>query len=115
MRSFAHADEPQSPPAKGIVLVETDSVITDSELNLGRRPFELHAEVAYTAVLNRILQGFLQYPEQAKRNFLGHSAGHAFVSEVNLYFLLFGELSTKAVGCHRKAQIVKLRGMQAVR
>jgi hypothetical protein len=57
--SFAHADEPQAPPTKGILRIKAHAVVTDGELNLSRTPLEFHAEVPHTAVLNRILQGFL--------------------------------------------------------
>jgi hypothetical protein len=72
------------------VLVKANTVITNRELNLRRGPFEFHREVPYAAVLNRILQGFLQDSEQAKRNFPGNAAGHARVGEINLHLLLFG-------------------------
>jgi hypothetical protein len=56
---FAHADKSQSPTAKGIVLVKASAVVTNGELNLCWGRFEFHFEVSDTAVLNRILQGFL--------------------------------------------------------
>ena len=36
--SLAHADEPQAPPAKGILLVKANAVVTDSESNFRRCP-----------------------------------------------------------------------------
>jgi hypothetical protein len=57
--SLAHTDEPQTPPAKGMLLVKANAVVANSKVNLRRGPFEPHSEVPHTAVLDCILQGFL--------------------------------------------------------
>jgi hypothetical protein len=93
--SFAHASEPQTASSKGSLLVEANAIVSDSELNLRLGSFEFRCEVPHAAAFDRILQGFLQDPEQAKRDLLGYAAGHTFVSKVNLHLLLFGEFSAE--------------------
>ena len=96
-QSLLHADEAKAPARfYGFFLVKAHARITDREMNLAGRSPQSHFEVANATVFGGIAEGFLQNPEEAKRN-VGRQNGRQIVGlEINLHFLLRLEFVAEA-------------------
>ncbi len=65
---FFHADEAHPPARPGGLDVKSRSMILHQEMKLTLCFPELHLELPVPAVFRRIVEGFLQNPEEAQRN-----------------------------------------------
>jgi len=81
-------------------------------MNLIRRSPQSHFEVPYPAVLDSIVEGFLQYPEEAKRSVRRQGAEQIVGMEVYLHFLLLAEFPAEASHGPSNAQILQFCLMQ---
>ena len=68
LQSFFHANESKALAHLCLFAIKTHPGILDREMNLISSPPQSHFEVPYPTVFCRIVQGFLQHPEEAKRN-----------------------------------------------
>ena len=59
-----------------------------------------------TAMLDRILEGFLHDAEETKRNLLRESFWDVFAMKINLHSLPFRYLFAESGGRHFKAEII---------
>ena len=77
-------------------------IITHRQHDLTRSTAEGRLEVPRTAVLGRILQGFLQNTEQTNGDLFRQICRDVLGVKINLHSLLVGEFSAKASSCHRQ-------------
>jgi hypothetical protein len=63
-------------------------------------------------MLDGILQGFLQYPEETKRNLAWQFFWDVLRVKVNFHPVPFGQLSAKASRSCCKPQVFQLRGVK---
>src|SRR5438046_6344272 len=95
--------------------VKARAGILDCQMNLIRRSPQSHFEVSYPTMFGRIMQGFLQNPEQSERDVRLQRAGQIVALEVNLDFLLLGKLSTEPSHGHSNTQILQFCRVQLMR
>lgn len=84
-------------------------------MNFIRRSRQLHLDVPNPNVFRRIVEGFLENSEKAKRNVRRQRTGQIVGSEVNLSVLLLGEFLAEASHGGRYAQIFQFCRVQLVR
>ena len=68
-----------------------------------------------TAMLDSIVQSFLQDPEQAKRSLFRYALREVFASKFDLDTLLAGKLPAEACGSRSQPQMLQVGGVEAVR
>jgi hypothetical protein len=76
-------------------------------MNFTRRSPQSHFEVSNPAVFCRIVEGFLQNSEEAKRSVWRQRAWQIVALEVNLHVLLLAELFAETSDGGRYAQILQ--------
>ena len=84
-------------------------------MNLIRRSPQFNFEVAYPTVFCRVMQGFLQNSEEAKRNVRRQRDWQIVDFAVNLHFLLLAEFSAEASHGRSDTQVLQSRRVQLVR
>src|SRR5215472_2994068 len=85
-----------------------------TQLDLIRYSFERHFELPHTAVLNSILESFLQDAEETQCNFLRQSFRNILGVKIDLDILLPRKLSAKALGRRYESQVFQFRRVQTV-
>src|SRR5208282_4134998 len=95
-QSLLHADEAKPPARLCGFAVKAGARIANREMNLIGRSPQPHFEVPNPTVFRRIVQGFLQNSEEAKRNVRRQFARQIVVSEVYLRFLLLSKFLTES-------------------
>src|SRR5208282_1053892 len=63
---FPHTDKPQTSIVDSRLLVKADSMVAHAKLNFVQFSPQFNSEAPGAAMLQRILQGFLQDPEQTE-------------------------------------------------
>jgi hypothetical protein len=71
-------------------------------MNLIRRSPQSHFDVLYATVFCRIVEGFLQNSEEAKRSVRRERAGQIVDLEVNLHVLLLAKFFAEAEVARKK-------------
>src|SRR6516225_2886327 len=67
-QALFHAGESKPSPHRDPFNIKTTSLIADGQLDLVHRTYKRHSELLCTAMLQRILQGFLQNAKKTKRD-----------------------------------------------
>ena len=65
---------------------------------------KLHIEPTDPAVSHRIVQGFLENPEQTERRVVRHTPGYVLGAKIDLDVLLLRDLPTETPHCGHNAQ-----------
>ena len=89
-QSFPHAGEAQPSPPHCLFGTKTDARIANAQLDSVRCASEPCFNVLCSAVLDSILQTFLQDPKETKRDLLLQVLRYAFGVKVNLHSMLVG-------------------------
>src|SRR5438046_1774929 len=114
-QSLLHADEPKTTALLRRFGVKACAGILHWEMNLIRCSPQSYFEVSYPTVLRGIVQGFLQYPKEGKRNVRRQRTGQIVGLEVNLRLLLLAELLAEASHCRSNTQILQFCRVQLMR
>ena len=72
LQPFFHTDEAKPSTHLRCLGVKTDAVVTHTEMDLIGCPPQSDVDLLGPAVLYRVTQGFLQHPEETKRNIRRH-------------------------------------------
>ena len=112
--SLVHADEAKPRARLCRFLVKPCAGILNREMNLIRRSPQSHFKVSYSTVFRRIVEGFLQNSEEAQRNVRRQVARQIVDVEVNLNFLLLGELLAEASDGSSNTQVLQFCRVQLV-
>ena len=112
---FLHAGETEAAASGGLFEIKTGTGVVHPQLDLGGGCREKHVKSTHAAVLEGVLKSFLQYAEEAERNFFRKSLGDVFSVELNLEIVALGEILAKSACSGRKAQEVESGGVKAVR
>src|SRR6266481_441159 len=87
---FPHAGEAQPSPPYCLFGTKTDARIAYAQLDLVRCAAEPCFNALCSAMLDSVLQTFLQDPKETKRDLLMHVFRYAFGVKVNLHSMLVG-------------------------
>src|SRR5689334_16110590 len=115
VHSFSHADKAEAVAIHCGINIKACAIIANYELNLARRSEKLHLNVLRATVLDRVLQRFLQNPEQGERNILRHGGGYAVGLKFNAHFLTLGNFSAKPLACRDHTEVLQFRRVQSMR
>ena len=106
-QTLLHADEAKPSARLCRTNVKAGAGVANREMNLIRRSPQFDFEVPYPAVFCRILQGFLQNSEEAKRSVWRQRAWEIVGLEVNLHLLLLAEFFAETSDGGRYAQMLQ--------
>jgi len=115
LQAFLHTGEAEPRPFHNHGGIKANPPIAHSQLNLVRFSTERYFEMSCTAMLGRILQGFLQDAVEAKGDFLWQFGRDARTLKIDLHFLPVRKLFAKTGGSRRESQVFQLRRVQPVR
>src|SRR5215469_1189841 len=101
---LAHAGETQTFTFQGCFEIEPSPQIADDEVNLTRLFPQLHADASDSAVLDGVVQGFLQNSKQRKSNLIWQDTEHITL-EVDLHFLPRSKFPAPAFYTRNHAQV----------
>jgi hypothetical protein len=90
LQPFPHAGEAQPVPPHCLFAVKTNARIAHAQLDFVRCASEPHFEPPWSAMLDGILQTFLQDPKEPKRDLLPQFLRYAPGVKVNLHSMLVG-------------------------
>ena len=100
-------------PFEDLIHLKTNPGITHGQRDVSCAVLQRHVDAMRAAVLDGILQRFLQNAIQAQRNLLRQVSGVTFLLEMNLEAVPLGHLATKTE-CRRRKAYHQLWGMQAM-
>ena len=103
-QTFLHAGQAESQASIRRIDVEANTFITNGEIDGVPGSAKMHIEMPDPAVSHRVVQGFLEDPEETERHVRRYTARNVLVAEINLDAFLPRELSTETPHCGDNAQ-----------
>src|SRR5205809_4887527 len=96
MQPFLHADEAKSSAFLCRFAIKSCAGVADRKMNLIRLSPQSRFDPPHPTVFRRIVEGFLQNTEEAKRNVRRQRAGQIVTSQVDLHVLPLAEFFAEA-------------------
>src|SRR5688572_116703 len=105
LQTLLHAGQTEAQTSSCCLDVEANTVITNGEINAVTSSAKTHIEMPDSAVSHRVVQCFLENPEETERHVRRYGAGNVLVAEINFGAFLHRELFTETLHCRHHAQM----------
>jgi hypothetical protein len=115
LQTFLHAGQAESPASIRSIDVEANPFITNGEIDGVPGSAKMHIEMPDPAVSHRVVQSFLEDPEQTERHVGRYPGRNVLVAEINLGAFLTREFSTETPHCGHDAHMQQPWRVQLVR
>src|SRR4029077_19189865 len=115
LQTFLHAGQAESQASTRRIDVEANAFITNGEMNGVSSSTKMHIEMPDPAVSHRVVQRFLEDPEETERHLRRYTLRHVLAAEINLDVFLPRELPTETPHCSDHAQMQQPWRVQLVR
>jgi hypothetical protein len=107
VRAFLHALEAEALSTTQIANVESDTLVGNGGDQFAALFAQAHASPVGATVSFKITKPFLHYSKETKSYVVRKGVRHTFVTEVNFYILLTGELSAQGASPENKSQALQ--------
>ena len=105
LQTFLHAGQAESQASTRRIDVEANAFITNGEIDGVPGSAKMHIEMPDPAVSHRVVQGFLEDPEETERHVRRDTPRNVLVAEINLDVFLPRELLTETPHRGHNAQM----------
>ncbi len=105
LQTFLHAGQAESHASIRLIDVEANTFITNGEIDGVPGSAKMHIEMPDLAVSHRVVEGFLEDPEETERHVRRDTARNVLGAEINLGAFLPRELFTETPHGGHNAQM----------
>jgi hypothetical protein len=114
LETFPHAVQAQSQASTRRIDVKANAFITNGEMDGVAGSAKMDIELPDPAVPHRVMQRFLEYPEETERHVGRYAPRNVLMAEINLDVFLPRKLPRETLHCGHNAQIHQPWRMQLV-